>query len=546
VSAPWLVALPLLPLIAAALAWHRRGGWLAPAAALPALVTAAVVPAGAATAVPWLMLGTELRLDATGRVFLLFSALLWLVSAVYGLAAQRDDPLRGRFLVFFLLAMGGNFALILAADMGTFFFGFALMGLATYGLVAHRPSAGARRAGRIYLGWTIAGEVALFSGVVLLAGAAGGHAFDALSGVDPSPAAVALVLLGFGIKLALPGLHAWLPLAYRAAPAAGAAVMSGAMIKAGALGIMRFLPAGSDHLAAWGEVLVPLGVFAAFFGVAVGLAQRSPRVVLGYSSVSQMGVIAAALGVGLAAPDAAAALAAAVTVYAAHHALAKGALFLGLDALRRNGGSPWMMAGLALPALALAGAPFTSGALAKAALGEALPVQWAALQPWLTAGAAATTLLMARLLWLAAGHPARSRRPLPRAAAGAWVVLLAAIAAWPVVLAEPVGGGAVPLLAGVLIGAGAVLAARRGLVPRAPRIPTGDLPVLLGHHLGRLSRLAIARWQQAPQARVRRRTLARLRPRLPRLDAEAVIRRWSVAGLLWLGLTAWVWLLSLR
>jgi formate hydrogenlyase subunit 3/multisubunit Na+/H+ antiporter MnhD subunit len=544
VSTAWLVTVPLLPLIAAALAWHRRGAWLAPAATLPALIAAVSLPESAAAELPWLMLGTALGLDGTGRAFLLFSALLWLLSAVYALAAHQDDPLRGRFLVFFLLAMGGNFTLILAADMGSFFFGFALMGLATYGLVAHRASAGSRRAGRVYLGWTIAGEVALFSGVVLLASGVGGLAFDAVRGSDPSPAAVALVLLGLGIKVALPGLHAWLPLAYRAAPAAGAAVMSGAMIKAGVLGVLRFLPPGSERLVPWGEALVYIGVFAAFFGVAVGLTQRSPRVVLGYSSVSQMGVVAAALGAALATPGAAAVLAAAVTLYAAHHALAKGALFLGVDAVTRTGGSPWALAGLALPALALAGAPFTSGALAKTALGGALSTPWDGIIPWLTAGSTATTLLMARLLWLAA---ARRRPPgsgLPFIAAAAWLCLLVAMAAWPLILARPSGGGAAPLLAGVLITALSLIAMRRGLLPRLPRIPAGDLPVLMYHRLARSVRARLAGRQFVARRPTWAARLAE-RARADTTDPEAVILRWPVAGALWLGLMALLYILVL-
>jgi formate hydrogenlyase subunit 3/multisubunit Na+/H+ antiporter MnhD subunit len=69
-----------------------------------------------------------------------------------------------------------------------------------------------------------------------------------------------------------------------------------------------------------------VGLFSAFYGVAIGITQQNPRTVLAYSSISQMGVIAAVLGMGLAAADKGADLDAAF--YAAHHALVKGALFL--------------------------------------------------------------------------------------------------------------------------------------------------------------------------------------------------------------------------
>jgi NADH:ubiquinone oxidoreductase subunit 5 (subunit L)/multisubunit Na+/H+ antiporter MnhA subunit len=46
-----------------------------------------------------------------------------------------------------------------------------------------------------------------------------------------------------------------------------------------------------------------LGLFSAFYGVAIGITQQNPKTVLAYSSISQMGVIAAVLGMGLAAAD---------------------------------------------------------------------------------------------------------------------------------------------------------------------------------------------------------------------------------------------------
>ena len=69
----------------------------------------------------------------------------------------------------------------------------------------------------------------MFCAVLLIAANAGGLDFAMLQVMPPSSIAVALVVLSFGIKLALPGLHVWLPLTYCAAPAAGAAVLSGPM-----------------------------------------------------------------------------------------------------------------------------------------------------------------------------------------------------------------------------------------------------------------------------------------------------------------------------
>ena len=75
----------------------------------------------------------------------------------------------------------------------------------------------------------------------------------------------------------------------------------------------------------------PRGVLSAFYGVAIGVTQRDPRTMLAYSSVSQMGVIAGALGMGLAGAQRGAATE--IAFYAANHVLVKAALFLTVGAV---------------------------------------------------------------------------------------------------------------------------------------------------------------------------------------------------------------------
>jgi hypothetical protein len=94
-------------------------------------------------------------------------------------------------------------------------------------------------------------------------------------------------------------LHVWLPLAHTVAPTPASAVLSGSMIKAGLLGWIRFLPPGGGGDPAWGAVFIAAGITAAFYGVAIGLGQKHPKTVLAYSSISQMGLITVAFGIGL-------------------------------------------------------------------------------------------------------------------------------------------------------------------------------------------------------------------------------------------------------
>src|SRR5260370_12087804 len=147
----------------------------------------------------------------------------------------------------------------------------------------------------------------------------------------------------------------------------GGGVLSGAAIKAGVIGLIRFLPFDTAMPGA-GETLVALGFFSAFYGVAVGITQVNPKTVLAYSSVSQMGVIAAVLGMGLAAGDQGAALDTAF--YAATHVLPNGALFLAVGVVAVTAARrlrPTLLLAAVL-ALRLGGLPLTGGALAKLAV----------------------------------------------------------------------------------------------------------------------------------------------------------------------------------
>ena len=112
-------------------------------------------------------------------------------------------------------------------------------------------------------------------------------------------------------------LHVWMPLTYSAAPIPAAAVLSGAAVKAGVIGLIRFLPFETG-VPGWGEVLAAVGLLSAFYGVAIGITQTNPKTVLAYSSVSQMGLLAAVLGMGLAVGDAGTPAAAAFYATAPH------------------------------------------------------------------------------------------------------------------------------------------------------------------------------------------------------------------------------------
>jgi hydrogenase-4 component B len=253
---------------------------------------------------PGVLVGVRLGLDATGRLFLFFTALVWLLAGWFAHGWLREDAGKHRFWAFFLATQAGNLGVCLALDAVSFYGFFALMSFAAYGLVVHQGSDDALRAGRVYLAMAVLGETLLVAGLLLAAGSAGTHHFADLAAAPMSNAAAALLIAGFGVKLGLPLLHMWLPLAHPVAPVPASAVLSGVMLKAGLLGWLRCLPLGTHALPEAGMTLMLAGLIAMFLGVAAGLMQRNLKVLLAYSSVSQVGYLSLGVGAGLLSPTA--------------------------------------------------------------------------------------------------------------------------------------------------------------------------------------------------------------------------------------------------
>jgi formate hydrogenlyase subunit 3/multisubunit Na+/H+ antiporter MnhD subunit len=490
-----LVALLVAPLVALAISLgphaRRRARWLLPLAPLPALVAAALGRHGASLLVDPDGLRLTLALDAPRALLLGATATLWSLAGAYAASYLSDDRHCERFSVYWLLTLTGCLGTFVAADLASFYLLYALMSLAAWGLVVHDATPAARRAARVYLVLAVGGEAVLLLAFVMLAAGAPGASLaiaDVVAALPASPhrtPALVFLLLGFGLKLGIVPLHGWLPLAHPAAPMPASAVLSGAIVKTGAIGLVLFLPWQVPD-ATWGGALIALGLATAYYAVVVGVTQPNPKTVLAYSTVSQMGLVLALLGAALAGGGAGAALAAAL--YAVHHVFVKGALFLGIGVLAATPAARrWMvLAPCAVLAASFAGVPWTGGMAAKLA---AKP--WLDAAPWkllATLSAAGSTLLMLHFLRRAQAIAAPSAdRAAPAGMVVPWAAaaLLALVVPWTLyglVLGEPLAitfstSALVAALWPALVGACAAIAWFR-LAPSWRPLPEGDVIVV--------------------------------------------------------------------
>jgi formate hydrogenlyase subunit 3/multisubunit Na+/H+ antiporter MnhD subunit len=129
--------------------------WLVP---LPALAAALLAIGGTPLTFEQPALRVSLRLDAPGAMLLAVVALLWIATSAGVLADVRGKPNAGRFAVCWLLTLTGSLGVFIAADLLTFYLVYALVSIPAFGLIAHGDNAASRRAGGVYMAFTLLGE----------------------------------------------------------------------------------------------------------------------------------------------------------------------------------------------------------------------------------------------------------------------------------------------------------------------------------------------------------------------------------------------------
>lgn len=255
------------------------------------------------------------------------------------------EPMYARFFAFISLFAFGMLTLVISDNLLLLFIGWEIMGLCSYFLIGFWFSKeSARKAMVKAFMVTRIGDMFLLLGLVYLYSVTGTLNFqeilrdpEVLHGLYemPSvlgpwiPAAGLIGLLIFGGtvgKSAQFPLHVWLPDAMEGPTPVSAMIHAATMVSAGVFLILRFFPlitAGwhqGDPLNGTMIVIAAIGTFTALFASTIAVAQNDVKRVLAYSTISQLGYMVAAVGIGAFV---------AATFHLVTHAFFKALLFLG-------------------------------------------------------------------------------------------------------------------------------------------------------------------------------------------------------------------------
>jgi hydrogenase-4 component F len=324
------------------------------------------------------------RVDALNAPFVALASVIGLTTAVFSagqLAAEGFDGLRARaYHAAFQVFLGAQALALLADNMGVMWVAIEIATLASVLMVAvHGTPAAIEAAWKFFILCGVGIALALFGTIVLYMAAqpVAGHGDPGLSWAalravaaqcDAGLLNLAFVFLvvGYGTKAGLVPLHSWLPDAEAEGPIAISAVLSGLLLNAALMAVLRAdaIVSANPQTVASNGILLALGLASVLLSALALWRRRDARRFFAWSSVGQMGLAAFAFGLGGAAANLAGLL------HMAGHSVVKSAIFFGIGHAARLKASqkiadigglaashPALGWGLAIAIAAIAGMP---------------------------------------------------------------------------------------------------------------------------------------------------------------------------------------------
>ena len=199
------------------------------------------------------------------------------------------------YYTLYLLYALGMMGTVLTTNLIQFYLFYELMLVPSWAMINNYGYGERERIGMMYFLWTHVGAVILLAGILTSYWITGSFEISALSGVVGSPIAgwIAIaILIGFFTKMAVFGLHIWLPYAHGEAPTPISALLSPAMIGIGAYAATRLVIIPMQPVFSQFSLIFSIwALITLTYGGLMALAQDDIKRFLAYSSVSQMGYI---------------------------------------------------------------------------------------------------------------------------------------------------------------------------------------------------------------------------------------------------------------
>lgn len=344
-------------------------------------------------------MGLHFTLDGFRALYGTIAAFMWFMTTLFSREYFGHYRNRNRYYLFLLLTLGATEGVFFSADFFTTFVFFEIMSFTSYVWVVHDEKPESLRAGATYLAVAVMGGLVMLMGIFLLFDLTGTLNFAELSGCYDKYvlttssgipekkiwAAGLCLLFGFGAKAGAFPLHIWLPKAHPVAPAPASALLSGILTKAGMYGILILTAYIFFQNAAWGGMILILGVFTMVIGALLALFSVDLKRTLACSSVSQIGFILVGVGMaGLLGKENAIALRGSL-LHMVNHSLIKLVLFmaagvvfmnvhkLDLNEIRGFGRKkPLLNVIFLIGALGIGGIPLFNGYVSKTLLHESI------------------------------------------------------------------------------------------------------------------------------------------------------------------------------
>jgi hydrogenase-4 component F len=332
--------------------------------------------------------GQLLLVDDLNVVFIALNTFVAFTTSVFSasyigheLETGRLTPVYLRFYhaMYQTLMFAMNLALV-ANNIGLMWVAIELATLTTVLMVGiYRTEAALEAAWKYFILGSVGIALALFGTILvyLAARAVVGEGMDAMawsvlvtraSAFDPGLLNLAFVflLLGYGTKVGLAPLHAWLPDAHAEGPTPISAVLSGLLLNVALFALLRFklLLAGNAGALAPGPLMITMGLISLVFAALMLYRRRDIKRMFAYSSIEHMGIITFAFGMGGPLANFAGLL------HMTMHSLTKSAIFFGVGHIAQARGTqriadirglteshPLLGWGLVLGVVAIAGLP---------------------------------------------------------------------------------------------------------------------------------------------------------------------------------------------